>query len=101
MLQSISCVQTSLDGFVLCFVLFCLCCETLDIGFVKVACTLFDSHVLGVAIGLVLGCDVHDAIGINVECHLNLRHPTGAGGMPVRSNAPSLLQSLVWARSPS
>ena len=50
---------------------------------------------------LVMCCNIEDAIGINLKGDLYLGYPSCRGGMPVRSNCPSLWLSLVMARSPS
>jgi hypothetical protein len=49
---------------------------------------------------LVLGLDVDDAVGVDVERYLDLRHAARQGGMPTRSNCPSSLLSAAISRSP-
>ena len=49
---------------------------------------------------LVLGGDVDDAVGVDVEGDLDLRHAARRRGMPTRSNWPSSLLSAAISRSP-
>jgi hypothetical protein len=59
-----------------------------------------DLDLLFLAGALVLGTDVDDAVGVDVERDLDLRHAAGAAGMPTRSNWPRILLSRAISRSP-
>ena len=43
---------------------------------------MLDPHALLLARAQVLGRDVQDAVGVDVELDFDLRNPRGAGGMP-------------------
>lgn len=62
---------------------------------------LLDADRVLLAGALVLGGDVHDAVGVDVEGDLDLRHAAGgAGGIPVSSKEPSSLLCEAISRSP-
>ena len=55
-----------------------------------------DAGVL--ARGLVLGRDMHDAVGVNVENHLDLRHAAGSGRQATQVEVPQEFVALnEWA----
>jgi hypothetical protein len=60
-----------------------------------------DVDVVRPSRGSVLGQNIQDAVGVDVKGDTMLGTPTGARGMPERSNVPSRLLSLVLALSPS
>jgi hypothetical protein len=70
-----------------------------DVGVRKAARGL-DADLLLLAGALVLGADVDDAVGVDVEGDLDLRHAARRRGMPTRSNWPSSLLSPAISRSP-
>src|SRR3990172_4680058 len=59
-----------------------------------------DGDVLLLPGRLVAGRHAEDAVGIDVERHLDLRTPRGAGGIPPRWNFPSVRLSRAMGRSP-
>ena len=73
--------------------------HALDIGLAQLGAG-GDDDLLFVAGGLVFGRGVQDAVGIQVECDLDLRRPRGAGGRPSSRNLPSVMLSAAIGRSP-
>mmetsp|Transcript_255 Transcript_255/g.630 ORF Transcript_255/g.630 Transcript_255/m.630 type:complete len:314 (-) Transcript_255:104-1045(-) len=75
-LEAVLCSDTLLDLGVLGGVLLGVCHHLVDVGLAQAGAVVLDGDLLELLGRLVLGRDVEDRVGVDVECDLNLRDAT-------------------------
>merc|ERR1719453_1032583 len=65
-----------LVGLIFSAILLCLLDHAVNLGLRQTTLLVGDGDLVRLSSGLVLCTDIQDTIGIDVECHLNLRHTT-------------------------